>query len=142
MNRIYDQIDYLGGSPRVAGRRLTVYDVVAGLGTYGIDQDYWNDYVNDFDITVEQAKQSLEYCRTQQCEVDKPKYFCHRCRLRTIQDGDEIPQDEIEEFDIKCFNKSENSRFYLNSENEELTEEYGIETWRFAEVLSREMKFS
>lgn len=76
--------DCLWGQPRLEGRRLAVGDIVSQVDI--------NDSVfqasEDYEISLQQIRQALLYCRTLQCMKDDPLKFCHNCTLRVQQDGE------------------------------------------------------
>ena len=75
---------YTVGATEVGGRRLAVGDIVSHV--------YVNksaiEAANDYEISLQQTRQALQYCRTLQCLKDKPLVFCHNCSLRVRQDGE------------------------------------------------------
>jgi uncharacterized protein (DUF433 family) len=73
----------LWGQPRLEGRRLAVGDIVSHVDVFNSAVEAAKDY----DITLQQTRQSLHYCRTLQCVKDNPIKFCHNCTLRVQQDG-------------------------------------------------------
>ncbi|MDF2189351.1 DUF433 domain-containing protein [Paraflavitalea sp. CAU 1676] len=76
--------DCLWGQPRLEGRRLAVGDIVSYV-------DVNNSALvaaQDYEISLQQTRQALLYCKTLQCVKDNPIKFCHNCTLRVKQDGD------------------------------------------------------
>ncbi len=82
--------DTLWGQPRLEGTRLAVGDIVSLVDTYDTKID---SVLNDFDLSLQQIRQTLHYCKTLQCKRDGPAKFCHNCNLRVIlnheSEGDE-----------------------------------------------------
>ncbi|WP_073288442.1 DUF433 domain-containing protein [Hymenobacter psychrotolerans] len=74
----------LWGQPRLEGRRLAVGDIVSQVD---INSTIY-EALQDYEITLQQARQALHYCRTLQCVRDKPIKFCHNCTLRVQQEGE------------------------------------------------------
>lgn len=74
----------LWGQPRLENRRLAVGDIVSHID---INSTIY-EALQDYEITLQQARQALHYCRTLQCVKDKPIKFCHNCTLRVQQDGE------------------------------------------------------
>lgn len=74
----------LWGQPRLEGRRLAVGDIVSQVD---INSTIY-EALQDYEITLQQARQALHYCRTLQCIKDKPIKFCHNCTLRVQQEGE------------------------------------------------------
>lgn len=76
--------DTLWGQPRLEGRRLAVGDIVSQVDVNSSAFEAAKDY----DISLQQTRQALHYCRTLQCVKDNPIKFCHNCTLRAQQDGE------------------------------------------------------
>ncbi len=74
----------LWGQPRLDRRRLAVGDIVSQIDI----EDSLVLALQDYEITLQEARQALHYCRTLQCVKDKPLKFCHNCTLRVQQEGD------------------------------------------------------
>ncbi len=74
----------LWGQPRLEGRRLAVGDIVSHVDVFNSAVEAAKDY----EITLQQTRQALHYCRTLQCVKDNPIKFCHNCTLRVQQDGE------------------------------------------------------
>ncbi|AII51164.1 hypothetical protein N008_04105 [Hymenobacter sp. APR13] len=62
---------------------MAVGDVVSFVENYGTVEEVSSDYA----LTRSQISQALQYCSTLQCQIDKPKVFCHNCSLRRQQKG-------------------------------------------------------
>jgi hypothetical protein len=62
------------GRPKLKGRRLTVYDVVSGIHADGLET-----YLEDREISLEEARQAILYSMNLQCQMDRPPNFCHGC---------------------------------------------------------------
>ena len=83
--------DTLWGRPRLDGRRLAVGDIVSL-----VDVNRSASLVaNDYEITLQQVRQSLGYCSSLQCVKDKVLKYCKNCTL-SIQQGDEADGHEQE----------------------------------------------
>jgi len=98
--------DTLWGQPRLEGTRLAVGDIVSLVGIY---DNNINSVIADFDLSLQQIRQGLHYCKILQCKSDKPVKFCHNCTLRVTKnnesEGDE--QDNWKRADLlfqKYFN--------------------------------------
>ena len=91
--------DTLWGQPRLEGTRLAVGDIVGLVDT--CDSNI-NSVLTDFELSLQQVRQALHYCKTLQCKRDNPVKFCHNCTLRVTQnnesDGDE--QDNWKRADL------------------------------------------
>jgi len=75
--------DTLWGQPRLEGRRLAVGDIVSHADV----NNSAFEAAKDYEITLQQTRQALHYCRTLQCLKDNPILFCHNCTLRVQQEG-------------------------------------------------------
>ena len=127
----------LFGSPRINGRRLAVGDVVSFIKNYGTLEQVTKDY----ELSVCQIKQALQYCSNLQCKIDKPKVFCHNCSLRRQQEGslDISNLEEIKD-DETSFIKGDNSIF-LGSMNELLEDWNGKDWWTIATDLLIDLRY-
>lgn len=85
--------DTLWGQPRLNGRRLAVGDIVSLIDTY---HDFTTT-LNDFELTLQQVRQALHYCKIQQCKKDLPGHFCHNCLLRVDQFSETIDKEDPEQ---------------------------------------------
>lgn len=85
--------DTLWGQPRLEGRRLAVGDIVSMIDS---DDDI-TVTLKDFELTLQQIRQALHYCKTQQCKKDLPDRFCHNCLLRVEQFNESIDEDDPEQ---------------------------------------------
>jgi uncharacterized protein (DUF433 family) len=74
--------DCLWGQPRLEGRRLAVGDIVSLVNIYHEDIGVT---MTDFELSLQQIRQALHYCKTLQCKIDKPQKYCHNCYLRFSQ---------------------------------------------------------
>jgi uncharacterized protein (DUF433 family) len=82
------------GEPSLVGKRLTVRDVVSKLRV----EDGMEVALEDYDITREQAKAAVEYCRIRKCQSDQSLLrYCDGCVLRTLQDKELFNPDEYRE---------------------------------------------
>jgi uncharacterized protein (DUF433 family) len=83
--------DTLGGQPRLDGRRLAVGDIVNLVATY---HENINVVLTDFELTLQQVRQALHYCKSLECKKDNPEKFCHNCLLRVEQFNEAIDKDD------------------------------------------------
>ena len=88
--------DCLWGQPRLEGRRLAVGDIVSLVDVYHEDIGVT---MKDFELSLQQIRQALHYCKNLQCKTDKPEKFCHNCVLRVAQF-----EESIDDFDPKQTN--------------------------------------
>jgi len=75
--------DTLLGQPRLDGRKLAVGDIVSLVDVYAalpVTQ-------KDFELSLQQIRQALHYCKDLYCKKDKPLKYCHNCSLRVDQEG-------------------------------------------------------
>jgi uncharacterized protein (DUF433 family) len=85
--------DTLWGQPRLEGRRLAVGDIVSLVDVYHEDI---NVVLTDFELTLQQVRQALHYCKNLECKKDNPERFCHNCLLRIEQFNEAIDKDDPE----------------------------------------------
>jgi uncharacterized protein (DUF433 family) len=86
--------DTLWGQPRLDGRRLAVGDIVSLVDTYHEDI---NIVLTDFELSLQQVRQALHYCKDLKCKKDNPEKFCYNCLLRVEQFNKTIDKDEPEQ---------------------------------------------
>ena len=122
------------GQPSLIGRRLTVYDIVTKI--------YYESHIeialDDYDITLEEAKAATNYCKTLTCQKDKDRiHFCDGCILRTLDEGWNFSKNNYQE--IKC-NKSnetitiskDGNEIFLGNIQEIEDSEFGKVGWLLA----------
>ena len=134
--------DTLGGSPRLSGRRLDVGHVILGITDFALQG-----YVNQFEVSLEQIKHALLYCRERKCLQDYPLRACNGCSLKFWNDkkslrdfiyefGTAIEMNEVSEELITIKDKS-----FLSEEVEALKVEFeGNQIWKQAEILYNQFK--
>ena len=91
----------LGGSPRLDGRRLDVRHVIWGISDY----DYGNiaTYQEDFEVSQEQIRHAIMYCKDEICEQQKVAQSCSWCSkkfhkdLERLKENGMINEDETDE---------------------------------------------
>jgi len=81
---------WLGGSPRLEGHRIGVDHVVLMLREQS-PEEYLADYQLD-DVTVDDLKIAVHYCRSLQCEKDQPQCYCSWCSIAE-KHGEKRPPD-------------------------------------------------
>ncbi len=74
----------LGGSPRLNGRRLDVNHVIFGITEY--DNGGIESYQGDFEVTTEQLKHAILYCKDEICEVQDVPRSCNGCSKKFQND--------------------------------------------------------
>lgn len=82
----------LWGQPRLDGRRLAVGDIVSKVEYEDIKV-----IMEDLDLSLQQIRQALHYCKDLECKKDKPKKYCHNCILRVEQFKEEIDKEDPEQ---------------------------------------------
>jgi uncharacterized protein (DUF433 family) len=82
--------DTLWGQPRLDGRRLAVGDIVSLLDQY----ETLSIFQNDFELSLQQVRQALHYCKDLYCQKDQPEKYCHNCSLRVKQDGSDLDEED------------------------------------------------
>jgi len=53
--------------PILKGRRLTVYNIISSL----YHADYIDEYINDFEITHQDVREAIRYCKNTLCNEFK-----------------------------------------------------------------------
>lgn len=86
--------DCLWGQPRLEGRRLAVGDIVSLVDVYHEDIGVT---MKDFELSLQQIRQALHYCKAQECKNDNPEKYCHNCILRVEQFNETIDEDDPEQ---------------------------------------------
>jgi len=129
MNKAYQHIisteDILNGSPRIAGRRLAVGDVVSIVMLNGIEVA-----VGDYELTKPEIKEALHYCAALQCKMDCPPVFCHNCSLRKKEpiDFSELREENIQGEDITHYQ----NLIFLGRKQEFIEDWNGKDLWNIA----------
>ena len=70
------------GQPIIQGRRLTVFDVVAGVYYSGLKE-----YSKDHELDLNQIKEAFSYCCQLKCQDWPSGKFCSGCILSTLNEG-------------------------------------------------------
>lgn len=70
----------LGGSPRLNGRRLDVRHVIYGFTIESTT------YKQDFEVSEEEIKHAILYCKDEVCELDKVPQACSGCSKKIEKD--------------------------------------------------------
>lgn len=86
--------DCLWGQPRLEGRRLAVGDIVSLIDVYHEDIGVT---MKDYELSLQQIRQALHYCKLLECKNDKPEKFCHNCILRVTQFNETVDEDDLEQ---------------------------------------------
>lgn len=85
--------DTLWGQPRLDGRRLAVGDIVSLVDVYA-ELDV---VLKDFELSMQEVRQALHYCKDLYCQKDEPEKYCHNCSLRVRQEGAKFDQEDPEQ---------------------------------------------
>lgn len=81
----------LWGQPRIIGRRHTVCrDVVSFI----MSNESLNFTLEDYQLSMQEIKQALHYCKLKQCIKDNPKMFCHNCTLSVNQKNEKVENEK------------------------------------------------
>lgn len=75
--------DISWGQPRLDGRRLVVGDIIS---LAWINNSPYT-FIDEYELSIQQVKQAIYYCRSMQCVSDKVSRFCYNCTLRVKQEG-------------------------------------------------------
>lgn len=122
------------GSPIVRGRRLTVYNVVTKI----YYEESLSNALEDYEITYEEALDSVKYCEALQCQTEKNLVkFCSGCLLRTLQDGWSFDRKDFMSISIRYENSKisvsrDNRRIFLGTLQELEDAEFGKAGWLMA----------
>lgn len=101
------------GAPTIRERRLTVYDVVTKI----YYEDSLGMALEDYEITIEEAKDAVNYCSTLKCQQDPELIkFCSNCILRTLQDEWEFNKEDYREI----YDKDSNSTITISKDGNEI----------------------
>jgi uncharacterized protein (DUF433 family) len=136
----YDLIEKIpgvcGGAPIINGRRITVENVVSGI--YYNDDIY--DYLNDFEISIQTAKQATEYCKTLQCQKEAPYGYCSNCILRTLKDGWDFDSSKMSEIIFPDGGKVtiDGNNIFIGGGIEDYADHsFGVMGWHLADLVSK-----
>jgi hypothetical protein len=77
-NSIERNPDKCFSRPSIKGRRLSVYDVISGVGNEGVA------YCIDMEVTKTELDESIQYCMNLYCLYNSQNKFCNGCFLNKI----------------------------------------------------------
>jgi len=127
------------GMPSLQGRRLTVYDIVTKL--------YYEQTLKlaleDYDISLKDAKDALHYCMNLKCKSDRNRVqYCDGCILRTFEEGWKLKREEF--IEIKKENNiivasKDKTILFAGSFQELEDSEFGKVTWLIAEEINSKL---
>jgi len=126
------------GQPSLKGRRLCVYDIITKI----YYENNLNIAIEDYQITLLEAKAAIKYCMNLSCQKDQDlAHYCHGCLLRTLHEGSNFNKDDYFEITNEDNNKiviSKNGKeFFLGTIEEMENKEFGKITWLLAEKLNK-----
>lgn len=131
----------LGCTPRLEGRRLDVRYILWGIVNYVETLEI---YQNDFEVSDEQIRHAIMYCKEEICEEQNVPQACNYCSKKFEKDIKDWEEFLWQYYDIKIIIE-ENEVIYINQNNEVcyniehiqvLKEEFeGEDTWKQAEEL-------
>ncbi|MFT5618857.1 MAG: hypothetical protein ACI85I_002092 [Arenicella sp.] len=137
--------DTLGGSPRLDGRRLDIRHVIWGIIEY--DNANIKSYQDDFEVTTDQIRHAIMYCKDEICELQNVPQSCNGCSKKFRKDTktwEEYLQEEGIPEDIQIgnndFTKLGNSLILLGDLEDYKKEFEGVDTWKTAQVLYLKFK--
>lgn len=81
--------DILSGQPRLEGRRLAVGDIISLIDV----NERLHIVLQDYELSMQQARQALLYCKWKKCVDDNPLKFCHNCTLRVKQENGKLEEE-------------------------------------------------
>lgn len=124
------------GQPVIAGRRLTVFSVV----TYASYSDRITDFLKDFELSIEELKSAVSYCKLRECNVilNPTDKFCDGCIMRSISEGWKSVQDDFVEIDGVSISK-DGKTIALSTLGELEESEFGIMGWLVAEEVEKKI---
>ncbi len=128
-NLIVRSADVCFGQPRLAGTRLTVFNIV-----YGVHIDGFDVYTSDYELSSADVIKALTYCKDLFCQKDAGAY-CNGCILSSIKEGySPTDAEEITLIDgSKVCIKGQN--IFLGSIEEYNDSQFGQVGWAIAEEL-------
>jgi len=119
------------GQPVIVGGRLTVFSVISYVSDPEIGI---NDFLSDFDMTIEELRAALLYCKNRECQhISNPSdQYCDGCILRSIGAGWKSVKGDYDEVDGISYSKDGKSIF-LGTLDELEESEFGVMAWLLAE---------
>jgi uncharacterized protein (DUF433 family) len=135
----------LGGSPRLDGRRLDVRHVIWGITEY--DNGEIQSYQDDFEITNEQIRHTIMYCKDEICELQEVAQSCNGCSKRFRKDTETWEEyiqemggiEKIETDNESIIKLGDNSILLGDLEGHKKDFE-GVNSWETAKALHQKLK--
>lgn len=135
----------LGGSPRLNGRRLDVRHVIWGITEF--DNGNIQSYQNDFEVTNEQIRHAIMYCKDEICELQDIPQSCNGCSKRFRKDTEtweEYIQEnggiEKIETDNESITKLGDNSILLGDLEDHKKDFEGVDSWETAKTLYQKLK--
>lgn len=121
-----------GGQPRISGRRITVFNVVARL--------YWEKSIatvmEDMELTMYEIKAAVSFCKSLECK--NCLTFCSGCILRSIKDNDfVVNSNQVREIRLTGNETMviDGNAIFLGSLSEFRDEKFGLPGWAISEEV-------
>lgn len=135
----------LGGSPRLDGRRLDVRHLIWGITEF--DSEDIQSYQDDFEVTIEEIRHAIMYCKDEICELQEVPQSCNGCSKRFRKDTETWEEyiqeiggiDKIETKDESIIKLGDDSILLDNLEDHKKDFE-GVDSWKTAEALYQKLK--
>ncbi len=135
----------IGGSPRLEGKRLDIRHVIWGITEY--DHGNIQSYQDDFDVTIEQIKHAIMYCKDEICELQNVPQSCNGCSKKFRKDIDTWKKYLHEKGGIKKVETEDDPIIKLGEhsillgELEDHKKDFeGINNWEIAKKLHQKLK--
>lgn len=143
--KIISTEDTLGGSPRLGGRRLDVRHVIWGIIEF--DNANIESYQDEFEVTKEQIRHAIMYCKDEICELQEVPQSCNGCSKKfrkDIETWDEYIRknwgiDKIETDDELITKLGDNS-ILLGDLEDHKWDFKGVDSWERAETIYQKLK--
>ena len=119
------------GAPTIKGRRLTVHNVVTQI----YYEDSLETALNVYEITLDEAKDAVNYCSTLKCQEDSELIkFCSNCILRSLQDEWKFDKKNYREFhdkdlDSKITISKDGNEIFIGTLQELEDDSFGTAGW-------------
>lgn len=124
------------GQPVIIGRRLTVFNVVSGANS----SDNIIDFLQEFELSMDELKSAVTYCKKRECEVIKAASdkFCDGCILRSINEGWISVKNDFTEVGGISISK-DGDTIFLGTLEELENSEFGVMGWMIAEEVEKKI---
>lgn len=135
----------LGGSPRLDGRRLDVRHVIWGITEF--DNGDIKSYQDDFEVTNEQIRHAIMYCKDEICELQEVPQSCNGCSKKFRKDTETWKEylqemggiEKIETDDETIIKVGVNTILLGDLENHK-KDFKGADSWETAQSLFQNLK--